>query len=142
MKVNIKRHCSFSIEPIIYTTTSLTNLLYSRIFFHKKMNKHFHNLVHGFTSKDFWIASNYSIQNQGCANLEFFFMVLKNKDPCRSKIMVENKLGTHNSSSLNFKAIRTTKLNNKTLLAVLVVAILWVHNTKFIHQVISWKLTL
>jgi hypothetical protein len=33
-------------------------------------------------------------------------------------------------------------LNNKTLLAVLVVAILWVHNTKFIHQVISWKLTL
>jgi hypothetical protein len=51
-------------------------------------------------------------------------MVLKNKDPCRSKIMVENKLGTHNSSSLNFKAIRTTKLNNKTLLAVLVVAIL------------------
>jgi len=76
----------------------------------------FHNSVHGFTSKDFWITSNYSIQNQGCANLEFFFMVFKNNDPYRSKIMVENKLGTHNSSSLNFKAIRTTKLNNKPCL--------------------------
>jgi hypothetical protein len=73
-KVNVERHCSFSIEPITYTTTSLTNLLYSRIFFHKICDEEefFHNLVHGFTSKDFWIA-----------NLEFFFMVLKNKDLCR-----------------------------------------------------------
>ncbi len=40
-------------------------------------------------------------------------MVLKNKDLCKSKIVVENNVGTENSSRLNFKAIKTIKLSNK-----------------------------
>ncbi len=74
MKVNIKTHCSSSIEPIIFTITSSTNLMYLRSFStricdHERV---LHNLVNGFTSKGFCIT-----------NLELFFMVMIEKNLCR-----------------------------------------------------------
>ncbi len=67
MKVNIKKHCSSSIEPIIFSITSSADLMYLRIFSTKICDDErvFHNLVNGFTSKGFCIT-----------NLELFFMVM------------------------------------------------------------------
>jgi hypothetical protein len=89
----VGKHYSSSIELITCTKASSTNLMYKKIFSIRIHDEErvFHNLASGFISKGFYIA-----------NFELFFMVMTNKDLCRSKTTVENTLKTHNSSSPNF----------------------------------------
>ncbi len=89
IKVNIKKHCSSSIE-LIFCITSSTNLLYLGIWCSKICDeeKVFQSLASGLKSNGFYIA-----------NLALFFMEKTNNFFYRSKVIVENNVGTHTFSS-------------------------------------------
>jgi len=93
MKVNVEKQCLSSTKPIICTIASSTNLIYFGILIFKiwEKVKVLQNLVIRFTSKGFYIA-----------NLTLFVMLYTKIDLWRSRVAVENKLGTQISSSLTF----------------------------------------
>jgi len=79
MKVSVEKQCSSSNEPIINTTFSSMNSMYSwnfstKIYDEKRV---LHNFISGFISKGFCIA-----------NFELFFVVMTNKDLYKSKEVV------------------------------------------------------
>jgi hypothetical protein len=79
MKVSVEKQCSSSNEPIINTTFSSMNSMYSwnfstKIYDEKRV---LHNFISGFISKVFCIV-----------NFELFFVVITNKDLYKSKEVV------------------------------------------------------